>query len=212
MEILKPKYPRTYHLPFSEAVFNDDKLADDFSMMDGEEVCVSIKKDGQCTTFTSDYIHARSAEMNSHESSTWVKQLHAKIRYMMNPNHRICGENLYAKHSIHYKNLPDYFMCFNTWDRDTNMCHSWDETVEICESLGLTTVEVVYRGIFDMDKIKAIFQNLDKEKEEGIVVRLARGFHYDEFQKCVMKAVRKGHVQTDQHWSHQKVVPNELIQ
>ncbi|TOJ37622.1 hypothetical protein CGI42_25270, partial [Vibrio parahaemolyticus] len=80
------------------------------------------------------------------------------------------------------------------------------------ESLGLTTVEVVYRGIFDMDKIKAIFQNLDKEKEEGIVVRLSRGFHYDEFQKCVMKAVRKGHVQTDQHWSHQKVVPNELVQ
>jgi len=47
-------------------------------------------------------------------------------------------------------------------------------------------------------------------KSEGYVVRWARGFHASEFPRAVAKYVRAGHVQTDDHWLHRKVVRNEL--
>jgi len=45
---------------------------------------------------------------------------------------------------------------------------------------------------------------------EGYVVRLAGGFHYRAFRRSVAKYVRKGHVQTDDHWKSQAVVANKL--
>ena len=38
-------------------------------------------------------------------------------------------------------------------------------------------------------------------KREGIVIRNAARFDNEDFSKNVMKWVRKGHVQTDEHWT-----------
>ncbi|MEL7307213.1 MAG: RNA ligase family protein, partial [Pseudomonadota bacterium] len=39
----------------------------------------------------------------------------------------MCGENLYARHSISYNNLPSYFMAFSVWN-ELNQCLSWQDT------------------------------------------------------------------------------------
>nr|WP_229649267.1 RNA ligase family protein [Vibrio splendidus]MCC4880445.1 RNA ligase family protein [Vibrio splendidus] len=206
----RTKYPSTPHLPFSESVNLDDICVDSLKHLDGEEVIVSIKKDGECTTLANKYCHARSVDSKHHASRDWIKAFHGQMKYMINPNHRICGENVYALHSIAYDNLKSFFMVFNTWDQDTNMCHSWDQTLEVCEQLGLETVEVLYRGIFDLKVIQEIYDSLDKNKEEGIVVRATRSFHISEFRNYTAKAVRLNHVQTDEHWMSKPVVANGL--
>jgi hypothetical protein len=63
--------------------------------------------------------------------------------------------------------------------------------------------------MFDYDKIKEIYDNLDFEKQEGIVCRTVNGFHYDEFQTHTAKAVRPAHVATDEHWK-KTWKPNKL--
>ena len=75
--------------------------------------------------------------------------------------------------------------------------------------LDLPTPKEIYRGVFDIDKIKALVSGLDTSIEEGFVVRLTDGFHYDDFSECVTKYVRKGHVQSDQHWL-KNATPNGL--
>lgn len=45
---------------------------------------------------------------------------------------------------------------------------------------------------------------------EGYVVRTTSGFAFADFDQHLAKWVRPGHVQTDQHWMHQAVVPNGL--
>lgn len=40
------KYPRTFHLPFSEGVQSDDKIMKDLSSLEGKEVIVTYKMDG----------------------------------------------------------------------------------------------------------------------------------------------------------------------
>jgi hypothetical protein len=45
---------------------------------------------------------------------------------------------------------------------------------------------------------------------EGYVIRLADSFHYKNFQKSVVKYVRKNHVKTDKHWMQQTIIKNIL--
>jgi ATP-dependent RNA circularization protein (DNA/RNA ligase family) len=127
----------------------------------------------------------------------------------MIPNgYRICGENLYAKHSIYYDSLDSYFEAFNVWDGD--VCLDWDSTVEFVNGLGIITVPILYDGIFDERIISDIIHSLDTSIQEGVVIRNADSFKHNEFSQNVFKWVRKNHVQTDQHWMMQKIVPNSL--
>jgi hypothetical protein len=204
---VKVKYPRTYHSPWSLGVTNDDKVIKDTSSFIGEETVLLEKMDGENTTLSRDYIHARSLDSVDHPSRHWVKGIWGQIRHNIPEGYRICGENLFAKHSIEYNDLPSYFMVFNIWD-ENNVCLSFDETLEWCNLFEIQHVPVLWRGIYDENFIKNF--ELDFSKQEGYVVRLTKSFHYDDFEKSVMKMVRKGHVQTDSHWMFQKVVTNKL--
>lgn len=209
MDNNKFKYPRTKHFPWSEGVTSDDKIVTDLSQFEGQEVICSIKMDGENSSCMRDACYARSLDSNNHPSRNWLKGLWGTIKHDIPENWRICGENLYATHSIHYDNLPSYFMVFNIWNEE-NICLSWDDTLSYCYLLDLTPVTVIYRGIFDLNIIKNLHLQLDTETDEGFVMRLTDSFKYDEFSEYVVKYVRENHVTTDSHWSSQKIVPNNL--
>jgi hypothetical protein len=201
------KYNRTFHLPWSLGKTSDDKTLSDVSCFENKQVVVTEKLDGENTTLYKDYFHARSLDGRDHPSRSWVKQFHATFKHEIEDGYRICGENLYAKHSIGYDNLKSYFYCFNIWD-DNNYCISWKDTVEYCEYLGIETVPVLYEGIFDEDLIK----NLNiHDNMEGYVVRNSHSFPYDDFKYNIAKYVRANHVVADTHWMHSEVIPNKLI-
>ena len=208
---MKPsiKYPHTGHLYWSQSLQNDDKMIQNMSMLEAcRDVVVTEKRDGENSTLGRDFIHARSLDSRNHISRSWVKQLHGSIKHDIPEWMRICGENLYAVHSIAYNDLPTYFEVFNIW-RD-NTCLSWDLTMEWCDLLGLQTVPVLYRGPWNEMIIRGIIEDKDMNKFEGYVVRIADSFTIDAFPYSIAKYVRKGHVQTDEHWMERPVVPNKL--
>lgn len=204
------KYPRTYHLPWSH-LLKDDRILKDDSHFIGKRVIVSLKMDGENTTMYNDYIHARSLETASHETRNWVKGLWSQIGYMLDDNMRICGENLYAVHTVKYDNLKSYFMMFSMWM--DNRCLSWDETVEYSKILGLEMVPVIYDGIYDKDSIIEAFSNHEKTNE-GYVVRIADEFNYIDFRRSVAKFVRPEFRQlinnSHGHWISKKIEVNTL--
>lgn len=205
---MKIKYPKTHHLPWSETVTSDDKRLKDASCFYGKEIIVTTKMDGENTTMARNYIHARSLDSNDHPSRSWVKALHGTISQDIPPGWRICGENLFAKHSIGYNDLDSYFNVFSIWN-DNNVCLDWDQTQQWCDLLGLNTVPVItHLKVYDEDVIKAI--KIDCETCEGYVIRNAGRFPFAEFSQNVAKFVRENHVQTDEHWMHQAVVKNNL--
>jgi len=204
------KYPRTWHLPWSENVKKDDRIIESLEQFVGKRVIVTVKQDGENTTMYPDYLHARSINSGSHPSRNWVKSLHGKISSNIPDGFRVCGENLYAKHSIHYQNLTSYFQMFSIWN-EQNMCHSWDETKEWSALLGLELVPVLYDGIWNEKLIKSFNLKLYEGNEcEGYVVRLANQFSYRDFKTSVAKFVRKDHVQTHGHWMRSQLVVNGL--
>jgi hypothetical protein len=205
------KYPRTKHLPWSPGKSRDDQILPDTNNFAGEIITVTVKMDGETTSLYRNMIHARSTnEMFSHPSRDWIKKMWAEIRYLIPAGWRICGENLYAKHSIHYLNLAAYFLIFSVWDNQ-NICLSWPDTVKWAKKLGLTTVPVIYQGVYDEKFLKRLYhKKYDGDECEGYVVRLTSAFHYDDFDRSVAKYVRAGHVQTDDHWLNQPMVKNLL--
>jgi hypothetical protein len=204
------KYPRTYHLPWSPGATDDDKILSDLSYFNGKRVIVTKKMDGENTTMTPECIHARSLDSRGGVDRDWVKTLWAGLAHNIPENWRICGENLWATHSIHYTDLPSYFMGFSVWN-ESNVCLDWDQTVEYFQLLGIEPVPVMYDFIWDEDKIRKLHTELVDNRDEGFVVRSAGSFHYDQFRHNVAKYVRKGHVQTTTHWRTQEFVPNVLV-
>jgi hypothetical protein len=203
------KYPRTLHLPWSLGVADDDKKAQSTSFFEGRRVVVSEKMDGENTSLYRDHFHARSIDSRMHPSRSWLASFHAQMCQDIPEGWRVCGENLYAKHSIGYEDLPSYFLGFSVWN-EKNECLDWDASQEWFHLLGVESVRVLYDGIYDEKIIKALHGEKDDVQREGYVLRVADGFSYNDFATCVAKFVRAGHVQTDTHWMHASIQPNAL--
>jgi hypothetical protein len=205
------KYPRTYHLPWSPGMNDDDRMMDDVRIFEGRKVIVMEKLDGENTTMYNDYMHARSLTSGGHESRDWIKAFHGMICYDIPEGWRINIENMYAKHSILYTNLDTYAYGFAIWNR-ANRILDWKTTLEWFDLLGITPCPVVYWGAYDRKVIERAFDEIKKDhKCEGYVIRVDEPFHMKDFRQMVGKYVRKDHIQTTKHWMHgQRVEPNIL--
>jgi hypothetical protein len=207
------KYPRTYHLPWSDNITDDDRVIESLGAFVGSCI-ITEKMDGENTTMYSDHIHARSVDGRSHPSRDWVKNFWSRIRHDIPEGWRICGENMFAKHSIEYKNLPSYFLGFSIWNNH-NICLSWDETEDWFNLLGIASVPCLSKPYFLEKPRKCDVHRLDEfglnDQSEGYVLRLRGEISYRDFRYKVGKYVRKNHVMTVNHWMYgQTIVPNSL--
>lgn len=205
------KYPRTHHFPWSPGMSKDDRVLKSLDAFIGQRVIGFVKMDGENTTMYRDYIHARSMDYSHHPSRSWVRNLHGKIAHEIPEGWRISGENLYAEHSIHYKDLESYFYVFAIWD-DKNRTLPWDEVKDYCGILNLNTCPTIYDDIWDEERIKKLYTpTYNGNTCEGYVVWRADSIAYGDFRHKVGKYVRKGHVNNNHgHWAKRMVTPNEL--
>jgi len=205
------KYPRTYHLPWSPGLLNDDRMMDSLDGFEGQEVVVTVKMDGENTTMYRDYLHNRSLDYEPHPSRDRVRALHGTIAHDIPDGWRLSVENLYAKHAIHYQNLDDWALLFGVWD-ERNVLRSWDDTRDWADLLGITLCPILYRGPWDERHVRSIYKaTYNGDECEGYVVRVAGEIHAKEFRSKVGKYVRAGHVPVHGgHWKNRIVVPNGL--
>lgn len=206
---MKTKYPRTFHLPYSLTITEDDKRLPSDDQFKGTMVVMLEKMDGENTSvYPNGKIHARSMDGQSTPWQSWIRRNVTQWAYNLPENLRVCGENLYAKHSIEYlfDKQSQYFQVFSIWDQ--NLCLSWSETEEWCELLNIEHVPVIYTGIYkDKDTTLKIFNEYQKDKNsqgqevEGFVIRNVDKFKLGDFSRNVAKYVRANHVQTDEHWT-----------
>jgi len=200
------KYPRTYHLPWSCSITKDDRVMPSTKFFIGQEIIVLEKMDGENTTMYSNYIHFRSINSRNHISRSWIKNFHTKFAYKIPDNYRICGENLHYKKSIKYNELTNFFLGFSIWNKNT--CLSWDETIEWFDLIGINSVPIIYRGVYNEKLIKDL--PIDENICEGYVVRVIDSFLLEDFKFKVGKYVRKNHVKTHTHWMRSKLIKNSM--
>lgn len=203
------KYPRTPHFVWSGSRTEDDIVTANVDGLINREIVVTEKMDGENTNMYRDHIHARSLDSRSHLSRDWVKNFWASFRHIIPEGWRVCGENVYARHTIAYENLESYFLGFSIWN-EKNICLDWDTTLEWFSELGITAVPLLYRGPYDEEILYDLTITEELGESEGYVVRWEDEFSFWSFASYVCKYVRKNHVQTDEHWMYRPVIPNGL--
>jgi hypothetical protein len=202
------KYPRTLHLPQSLSITSDDKVHKSLKQFENLDVVITEKMDGENTTIYCGGTHARSIDGRYHSSRSWMKQFAASISIHLDESERICGEYMYARHSIAYDNLETYFYGF-AWFIDDEL-QSWSDTMQRFDQLGIKHVPVIYNGTFYDGLVEKIALDMDLNTQEGFVMRSSGSVKPDEFSTLVGKFVRKGHIQTDKHWMYSEIVPNQI--
>ena len=206
---MSTKYRRSYHLINSPGGTSDDKRMSSMAGLIGVEIVITEKMDGGNGCLRPDGVYARSH--GNYANEPWwnfVKtRVWAQVRWSLTPTVWVFGENVYPIHSIVYDDLPCPFLIFNVRD-DDGLWWSWDMVALEAECLEIPTVPVLFRGVVETEEeLIELTDRLAAQPSafggirEGLVVRVAREFHDDEFSAVLGKWVRADHVQTDEHWS-----------
>lgn len=202
------KYPRTFHFRFSPEVHSDDKVQYDLTNIIGKEVVVLLKLDGgNCTLKTGGPFARSVSEKTVCPSFNYIKGVHQSPKEWDFQGLNYHGENMFAKHSIFYDKLDDFFYLFGVSDKENFL--SWDDVVFHSERLNFQVVPEIERKVFSSESELHSFLDskindtcpLGGDAIEGFVVRSVESFKITDFSKHVVKYVRNGHVQTDEHWS-----------
>lgn len=218
------KYPRTFHLPYSPKRGSDDKVLIDDSNFEGKHVVVMEKMDGENTTLYHNHLHARSLDSTKDESHRWLERFRNSILAQLNQypsldtNWRICGENLFYKHTVFYQDLKSIFLGYSIWLEDKsegqNESLSWFETISIFDKIGVSYPSVIYEGIYDKQAILENFEDYKGKKNrqvEGFVIRLKDSFLYEDFSKSVAKYVCDDfEITSSKHWRYEAKTLNKL--
>lgn len=217
------KYPRTYHLPWSPGVSSDDKVIDTVDYLLNVPLVITEKLDGGCCSMSNKDIFARThSGPPTHPSFNIGKAIHASIKDQLIDGLDYFGEYCYAKHSIHYSELPGWFLLFgirmNSFENPkVGLWKSWTAVKSEAKRLGLPTVPELER--IQVSSAKELQKEVEKHMRlpsvyggvrEGVVVRRVEGFSDNSFDKAIAKLVRANHVTTSKHWKSEQIIPNKL--
>jgi len=217
------KFPSTPHLATSAGVnIRDDKVLskserDEFLQHD---LVVEEKVDGANLgiSFGSECnirVQNRGAYLQLPEPGQWKKLKewitsrtdalfdHISDRYIL------FGEWCYAWHSVFYDNLPDWFLGFDIYDKQSGRFLSSTRRDEIFKMIRITPVPKIAEGRFTYPEIKKLLSQskLTDQPAEGIYLR----FDQNDWLSQRTKLVRPAFIQSvEQHWSRSTITPNRL--
>ncbi|WP_118974187.1 RNA ligase family protein [Taibaiella koreensis] len=214
------KYGRTGHFPFSPGTTSDDRIQYQYwSHIQKMEALIHTEKlDGENNCLNRYGVFARSHAAPT--TSPWTSRLRQQWALMKNDlgDLELFGENLYAIHSIAYRKLEQYYYVFAV--RSLDRWLSWEEVVFYAGAFDLPVVPVLdiigapgkqheadfSETVLRLSQENSVFDAVDPATgksctREGIVTRNTAGFDVNALGENVFKYVRKGHVQTDVHWT-----------
>lgn len=156
------KYPRTPHLegsrlqegdedlsqvPFEEILFRHIVVEE---KIDGANSAVSFDGDGKLLLQSrGHYLDGGYRERHYNLMKQWANINRERLHEALGSRYVMYGEWMYAKHTVFYDALPDYFMEFDVYDRERGVFLSTAERRKITDKIGIiSSVPVLGEGIF----------------------------------------------------------------
>ena len=119
------------------------------------------------------------------------------------------GEWCFAKHSIYYNNLPDYFIAFDVFDTQEQKFFSVRRRNELLQATDLAIVPQIGYGQFNTDNLLAMefISNYGDEMCEGIYLRCDS----EDWLRYRAKIIRPDFSQSiETHWRKKPLEANRL--
>ena len=217
------KFPSTPHLALlGNADVRNDKVltASEQSEFLCHELVVEEKIDGANLGISFDFdgnIRAqnRGAYLELPGSGQWKKLAewltprtetffeHLFDRYIL------FGEWCYAKHTVFYDRLPDWFLGFDIYDRETGRFLSCGQRDEFFRAIRICPVPTIRCGYFTLSDLSELLLQsmLGDHPAEGIYLRSDLGGWLAQRAKLVYPAFIQS---IEQHWSRKNIEPNRL--
>ena len=234
------KFPRTHHIfdaagsdKTKSSVTRDDLLLseDEIEQYLNSDLTIEEKVDGANLgiSINDDYevLYQNRSHYVTYASATQFKGLEKwesdhmgdLFQILMRDNtpnrYILYGEWCYAKHSIKYDNLPDYFLAFDLFDKYLNKFLSRSEFHAYLEGTGISIVPVITTlNCKTADELKTSLLNLlDTQSEfadgliEGVYIRKDTEPYLEHRCKLVRTEFTQGIVG---HWSKMELEKNKL--
>lgn len=178
--------------------------------VDGANLGISITADYQIQ-FQNRSHYVNSATATQFKGlDKWVTQHPGIWQVLTSPDIILFGEWLFARHSINYTTLPDYFLAFDIYIPSTGKFLSRAKRDELLEGSGIESVPVLAEGQFTKEEILGFLErpsSFYEGKVEGAYIRIEDEDHELERGKIVrpdfMQAI-------DEHWSTMTLVTNTV--
>ncbi len=231
------KYPRTPHL-FGSKGTDDDKhlgkaesvrfLADPSLIVeekiDGTNVGIHFTDEGQMALQCRGHLITEGMHPQYDLFKQWATVKRHVLEERLENRLILFGEWVYAKHSIHYRQLTHYFFEFDIYDKQQQAFLDLTQRLSLLEGLKIETVPVVHTGasrrgeledLIGPSRFDSHFENpltgRADNRMEGLYLRTeAEGVVTGRAKLVRPEFVEK--VKQSEHWQHQPMVANELAE
>ena len=177
--------------------------------VDGANLGISFDSDGNIRAQNrGEYLRLpSSAQWNS--LADWLVPRTDAFFDNLGDRYILFGEWCYAQHSVKYDRLPDWFLGFDVYDKQTGNFLAINRRDELFLEVQVERVPFITRGHFTLGDMKSFLDksNLGTQPAEGICIR------YESENWLVKKAklVRPSFIQEmGQHWSRLGIRKNSL--
>ena len=229
------KYPRTPHLFGSKGTDDDKHLGrkESEAFISDPSLIVEEKLDGtnvgiHFTTRGRMVLQCRGHEITEgmHPQydlfKQWAVVKRSVLEEMLGCDFILFGEWIYARHSIHYRQLPHYFFEFDIYDKANESFLSLERRSELLKDTGIQTVPVLHTGSLKKKQLPKLispssydseFENPTTKRTDNLMEGLYLRTEKDGIVTGRAKFVRSEFVEKikeSTHWQQQTMVPNLL--
>jgi len=220
------KFPRTRHIydAGGSGVGREDLLMDKKEAIPfhSREVIVEEKIDGAnlgiSVTAEMQMIFQNRSKIITSSSATqwkllddWVKNHPGLWSVLTSPDVILFGEWCYARHSIHYAKLPDYFVAFDIYLKDKEKFVSREELQRRLEGSGIAIIRKIIQGVIrTKEEYLTLLDTISSYHDgfvEGVYVRIDSN-DYNEDRGKIVRPDFIQNIDDGDHWMKQTLVKN----
>lgn len=180
--------------------------------LDGANLGLSLASDGSIRAQNRGQYLAEPHAGQFSRLPAWLAQHNEALHSVLSPTIIIFGEWCAARHSLDYTLLPDWFLIFDVYDRESERFWSSQRRNRLATNAGLMTVPELLRKKVTLTALKQMVNQQSSQYRngalEGIVIRR------DSTDWCESRAklVRADFTQTiDTHWRKRAIEWNRAI-
>lgn len=231
------KYPRTPHLFGSKGTSDDKHLCEAESEMmiadesliveekiDGTNVGIHFLDSGEMILQCRGHLITEGMHPQYDLFKQWATVKRNWLEERLTNRFIMFGEWVYARHSIHYRNLTHYFFEFDIYEKERAAFLDLKRRMSLLKGTGIHTVPVIHTGSVSRDDLKALirpsrfdghFEYPNRIRSDNLMEGLYMRTEADGVVTSRAKFVRPEFaekIQQSAHWQHQPMVPNLLAE
>ena len=218
------KYPRTPHVTGSRIQPGDEDLnAVAREALLGFPVVIEEKVDGSNSGVSFDEHGSLILQSRGHILTggprerqfnlfkRWASHHVTTLRHILGHRYVMYGEWVYARHTIAYDQLPNFFLEFDVWDREKAEFLSTDRRKTLFAATPIVSVPVLGAGVLEsLDRYVGTSRCSSSETMEGLYLKQEEDGRVVGRYKFVRSGFLQNVADSGNHWMDRPIEPNQL--